>query len=159
MMNFFKQLKKQLLVLITLTFVIIIGCSCNNKKKLDSSLVTNPMTASDIDKKDGTPEITFKTTEHDFGDILSGETIKYSFKFKNTGKADLLISAVKASCGCTIPTFSKDPVKPGKEGFIDVTFDSKGIFGFQNKEITVVTNTIPNSHALYLRANVKRSLN
>ncbi|MGI6719232.1 MAG: DUF1573 domain-containing protein [Bacteroidales bacterium] len=158
MMKFFLEVKKHILVLGTLTLVLIISCSCNNKKKLDSSLITNPMTASDIDSKDGMPEITFKTTEHDFGDILTGETIKYSFKFKNTGKGDLIISAVKATCGCTIPKFSTDPVKPGGEGYIDVTFDSKGIFGFQNKSITVVTNTIPNSYNLYLRANVKRSI-
>ena len=92
--------------------------------------------------------------EHDFGKIIQGEIVTYAFKFENTGKSDLLVSAVSASCGCTATKYSKDPVAPGSDGFIQVTFISEGRKGFQNKTVTVLANTQPNKTTLRLKAVV-----
>jgi hypothetical protein len=80
-------------------------------------------------------------TSYDFGTI--GETDGYAehiFKFKNTGNAPLVISRVQASCGCTKPEWTQQPVEPGKDGVIIITFNPKGRIGNFNKTATVYTN-------------------
>ncbi|MCK9303103.1 MAG: DUF1573 domain-containing protein [Bacteroidales bacterium] len=139
-----------------LIVVFMLFTSCNNDKKLSGSLVTNPITMSGDADMSKLPVIKFYKTSHDFGDLSAGESVRYSFKFKNEGKSDLLISKAKASCGCTVAEFPKTPIKPGEENYIDVTFDAKGVIGFQNKSIEVFTNAQPNVVTLTVRANVKR---
>jgi uncharacterized protein DUF1573 len=78
------------------------------------------------------PVMTFEKTEHDFGSIKSGDKVQYIFKFKNTGEADLLISKASGSCGCTVPEFPKDPVKPGQSAEMKVSFNSAGKHGQQH---------------------------
>lgn len=85
-------------------------------------------------------EITFETTSHDFGTIKEGEEVSYSYKFRNTGNSPLLIANTIASCGCTTPSFSKEPVMPGAEGEITVAFNSKGRKGMNRKNVLVVSN-------------------
>lgn len=139
-----------------LCMVIISACTNNNSgNQLSGNLVNNPNSASgNISAKD-LPVITFVEDSHDFGTINQGEKVSYSFRFKNTGKTDLLISDVRASCGCTVGEFPKEPVKPGKENFIQVTFNSQGKVGAQNKTITVMANTQPNTHTLTIKSLIK----
>ncbi|MBX7109174.1 MAG: DUF1573 domain-containing protein [Chitinophagales bacterium] len=89
--------------------------------------------------------LTFETTEHDFGKIKEGDKVTYDFHFTNTGKTPLLISAVKASCGCTTPEWPKEPVQPGASEKIKVQYDSKGREGEFSKGIVVTANTYPNT--------------
>lgn len=77
---------------------------------------------------------------HDFGKIGEGTVATHTFKFKNTGDKPLKLTRVKASCGCTTPKWSKDEVAPGAEGFIDVSFNTRGKRGMQNKTVTVSGN-------------------
>ena len=146
---------RNLLILVTL---VIILTSCGNKKSVngvDPNMINNPATASNpnVDKTQ-LPVITFKQTEHDFGRIMEGEKVSFSFKFENTGKSALLISNVIASCGCTVPTFPKKPIQPGETEFINVQFDSKGRSGNFTKDVTVYANTIPNSTLLTIKGNI-----
>lgn len=138
-------------------FIGLIACnnSKNKEKELSTDLVKNPNTASGKIDKDKLPEISFKETEHDFGEIFQGEKVSYSFRFKNTGKSDLIISDVGASCGCTVPEYPQEPIKPGEEGSILVTFNSGNREGFQKKTVTVVSNTQPNYVHLKIKAKVK----
>lgn len=76
---------------------------------------------------------------HDFGKIPQGTPVTHEFKFTNTGKTPLVITHVQASCGCTTPAWSKDPIPPGGEGFIKATFNAASMGGF-NKTITVMAN-------------------
>lgn len=76
----------------------------------------------------------------EFPVITEGEKVTHQFKFKNTGENPLVITHARASCGCTVPAYSEDPVQPGEEGFIDVTFNSKGKTGQIQKSITVTGN-------------------
>lgn len=85
-------------------------------------------------------EITFADTKHDFGTIKEGEIVRHSYKFKNTGSSPLYIANTIASCGCTTPTFSKEPIMPGQEGEIVVEFNSKGRKGMNQKNVLVVSN-------------------
>jgi len=88
---------------------------------------------------------------------MQGETVSYPFKFRNTGKSDLVISDVSTSCGCTVPSFPKNPIHPGQDGVIKVSFNSAGKHGYQNKNIVVVANTQPNTFILKIKAEVMMS--
>ena len=139
--------------LLILCLVIVAGCKNNNAGNLLSgNLVNNPNTASGNANGKELPVITFAEESHDFGEINQGEKVSYSFRFKNTGKSDLIISDVRATCGCTVGEFPKEPVKPGKENFVQVTFNSQGKVGAQNKMITVISNTQPNTRELTIKA-------
>jgi len=93
-------------------------------------------------------EIQFDTMTHDFGTFSEKDGIvKCTFTFTNTGTAPLIIHQAVASCGCTVPSYTKDPIKPGQVGTIDVTYNGKGKFpGKFRKYITVRTN-VKNSPA------------
>ena len=99
-------------------------------------------------------EITFIETNHDFGTITQGEKVSHVFKFKNSGTNPLEITQAQPSCGCTIPQWTEDPIEPGKEGFIQVMFNSEGREGKQHKTVTVVSNTTPATHQLTFTAEV-----
>lgn len=101
------------------------------------------------------PVITFKETEFDFGDIKQGDKVEHTFEFTNTGEADLLISTARASCGCTVPEFTEEAVKPGKSGKIKVTFNSAGKKGATTKTITVVCNTANENEILTIKTNIQ----
>lgn len=132
------------------------GCGSGNGEEpaLPADLVTNPNSAEG-DKSRGTlPVIEFEETEHDFGKIIEGESVSYDFVFKNTGKSDLLIAEVSSSCGCTVPSYPKTPIRPGETGKIKVSFSSAGRRGMQSKNVVVVSNTQPNTALLTIRAQV-----
>jgi len=85
-------------------------------------------------------KMVFEDTIHHFGTIVEGEQAKCVFKFKNVGEHPLIISNASASCGCTVPTFPKEPVPPGGSGEISVTFNSNGKPGHQRKNVIVYSN-------------------
>ena len=72
-------------------------------------------------KKVKTPEITFVKLVHDYGQIEQGANGECEFEFKNTGKADLILTNCRSSCGCTVPSWPKDPIAPGKKAVIKVS--------------------------------------
>ncbi|NDV67624.1 DUF1573 domain-containing protein [Dysgonomonas sp. 25] len=95
------------------------------------------------DKKKA-PKAEFVAGTHDFGKINeSAGIVKYVFKFKNTGDAPLIVQRVQPSCGCTASDYTKEPILPGKEGSITVTFNPAGYNGAFDKKLTVFTN-VPN---------------
>jgi hypothetical protein len=85
---------------------------------------------------------------------MQGESVSYNFKFKNSGKSDLIISDVSTSCGCTVVSYPKAPVRPGQGGVIKASFNSAGKHGFQDKAIVLVANTQPNTFVLKIKAEV-----
>lgn len=78
-------------------------------------------------------------TTHDFGKIKQGTPVTHEFKFTNSGKTPLVITNVQASCGCTTPDWSKEPVMPGGQGFIKATFNAASPGAF-SKTVTVTAN-------------------
>lgn len=97
----------------------------------------------------------WESTMYNFGTIQQGEVVNYTFKFTNNGTEDLRIQSTSASCGCTVPNHTKEPVPPGGTGEIVVRFDSKGKSGQQSPVITVVANTNPKQVRLSLRGFVQ----
>ncbi len=136
-----------------LLFLVAFSACHNKQGNIPADVVTNPNTASGK-ARNNLPVIEFDKEIHDFGKLIRGEKVSYGFKFRNTGKSDLVISQVKTSCGCTVSRFPKEPVKPGEERVITVTFDSSGRKGIQNKSITVLSNCQPSTKVLRIKAKV-----
>ena len=90
----------------------------------------------------GTAEIKFNETSHDFGSFPeNAPKVTCKFKFTNTGDGPLVIHQAIASCGCTVPQYPKEPIKPGESGEITVTYNGAGKFpGHFRKSITLRTN-------------------
>lgn len=99
--------------------------------------------------------IQYEQPVYDFGTVDEGEIVKYSYKFKNIGSEPLVISNCKGSCGCTVPTWPKEPVPPGGTGEIKVEFNSKGKPGPQSKRVTVTANTTPTETFLEIKGEVR----
>ncbi|MEN2993133.1 MAG: DUF1573 domain-containing protein [Bacteroidia bacterium] len=99
-------------------------------------------------------KIRFDKMEHDFGTIREGEMVRYRFRVTNPGTVPLVITDVKPSCGCTVPAWTKEPIPPSGEGFVEVVFDSRGRSGMQLKTVTVYANTDPPTHLLRFRGEV-----
>jgi hypothetical protein len=146
---------RKILFFILIT-VLVYGCGAGNQDKnnLPADLVKTPTSASGADQGRAMPRIAFEEEVHDFGRVIEGEKITYAFKFTNDGKAELLITDVKSSCGCTVAEFTKEALKPGERGLVKITFDSSNRKGFQNKSITVISNTIPSTTVLKIKAQV-----
>ena len=129
--------------------------NANGEVMVSPDIVNNPETANgEILNKRETPKFDFADITHDFGTIKSGESVTYEFKFKNSGDKDLIISQAKGSCGCTQPEYPKDPVPPGEEGVIKVTFNSTGISGQISKNVTLIANTSPSTKVLTITGEV-----
>jgi hypothetical protein len=144
-------------LILSVSFAVISGCSQdgqNAKETLAADLVNNPNSASGKTDKGLLPVIGFEETEHDFGRIIEGESVSFNFSFKNSGKSDLIIAEVSTSCGCTVPSYPKTPIRPGDSGVVKVAFNSSGKRGYQSKNILVVTNTQPNTTELRIKAQV-----
>ena len=99
--------------------------------------------------------ISFDKDVHDFGKINEADgTVKVNFGFTNTGSLPLLIKQVHASCGCTSPSWSKEPVLPGKKGFVSATYNPKNRPGPFSKTITVVSNATTANKVLSIKGDV-----
>ena len=90
----------------------------------------------------GTADIKFEKTKHNFGLFSeSSPKVTCTFKFTNAGDGPLIIHQAIASCGCTVPQYPKEPIKPGESGQITVTYNGYGKFpGRFRKSITIRTN-------------------
>jgi len=91
-------------------------------------------------KVTGAPAIQFERLEHDFGSVYEGDEVRHTFTFTNTGDAPLVISRVKATCGCTVPSKPEEPIPAGGSASIEVAFNTKGKKDHQRKEISVFSN-------------------
>jgi hypothetical protein len=98
------------------------------------------------------PEMTFNSKEHDFGVINQGDRVDYTFEFKNTGEADLIISNARGTCGCTVPEYPKVPIKPGQTEKIKVSFNSASKKGKTGKSVFITCNTKSGKEELKIKA-------
>ncbi|HXS36917.1 MAG TPA: DUF1573 domain-containing protein [Flavipsychrobacter sp.] len=97
----------------------------------------------------------FSTESHDFGTVPEGPAAQYDFKFKNTGNEPIILQKVQPSCGCTTPSYSKDPILPGKEGIIKVSYNTQGRPNAFTKTITVVSNA--GTRVLTIKGTVEKA--
>lgn len=101
------------------------------------------------------PDISFKENVHDFGTVKEDGKVTCTFEFTNTGDMPLEIQRATASCGCTTPSFTREPVAPGQTGRIEVAYNTEGRPGNFNKTITVYSNSILHpTYSLSIRGSV-----
>lgn len=114
---------------------------------------TAPGTAPAAPVNPNAAEISFKADTHDFGTVKNGADISYEYVFTNTGKEPLIISDVQRQCGCTTPSWPKEPIPPGQTGKIKVSYDTKRT-GSVTKNVTVLSNGKTASKVLTFTINV-----
>ncbi len=132
-------MKSTLKVVIVLMLCLFVGISAEGKKK----------------KGEGTPKLKFTENVFDFGKISeNGGMVSHEFEFINIGNDNLVILDATAQCGCTRPSFTTNPVAPGKKGKIKVTYNPKGRPGSFNKDVTVRTNGSPKKVTVKIKGNV-----
>ena len=114
---------------------------------------TTPKKESELDDQPKTT-VQFEERVFDFGKMKAGDVVKHNFNFTNTGSNPLVISEAHGSCGCTIPSYPKEPIPPGGKAAIEVQFNSSGKAGMQNKTVTITANTVPPQSTINIQANV-----
>lgn len=104
-------------------------------------------------------EIKFEKTTYDFGTFSESTPVqKCTFTFTNVGEAPLIIHQAIASCGCTVPQYTKKPIAPGEKGTLSVTYNGKGRFpGHFKKSITIRTNGKPEMLRLYIEGTMEEA--
>ncbi|MDH5475618.1 MAG: DUF1573 domain-containing protein [Cyclobacteriaceae bacterium] len=156
----------------TVVGALIVLSSCGNNKEQEKKIAeleskiaaiqggattaaTPAAAAQPEEKPEGPlPVFQFTETDHDFGTINEGDVVEHTFEFTNNGEAPLIIQDAKGSCGCTVPTWSKEPIPVGGKGIITAKFNSKGKPNVQNKTVTVTANTWPKQTRLRIKAMV-----
>ena len=146
-------------LIIAAAFLFLISCKGEQDnsapaEKISPDLLNNPATANPTDAEKKLPAFEFAESTFDFGSIKSGTEITHEYHFRNSGNADLLISEASGSCGCTVPEWPKNPISPGDEGVIKVTFNSTGMSGQIAKTVTILANTIPSTKVLTISGEV-----
>jgi len=135
-------------VLIILSGIgMMLSCGSNKSSENADRNSVNDSTA--------VPEISFNTLVHDFGEITEGEKVAYVFTFTNTGTGSLVINNASASCGCTVPKYSRKPLAPGQKGTMEVVFNTSGFGGIQTKTISVQSNAKTPVVVLAVKADVR----
>jgi len=99
--------------------------------------------------------VKFAEISHNYGSIKQDTKNTKIFKFTNTGNEPLIIEDAKGSCGCTVPQYPKEPIKPGETGEIEVVYSPGKQQGAQTKTITITANTNPITTTLNISANVE----
>jgi len=133
---------------------ILLGCrSSNTSVSENDNLIINK--GLDEQEKANMTEILFENLFYNFGEVIQGETVSYTFHYKNVGNAFLIISNIETSCGCTRTIPSREPIKPGEKGKITITVDSEDKkIGEMTSYVVVTANTYPAQTMLTLHASI-----
>ena len=150
-------MKKVILSFSVLCLVAFTSCKDDAASKVKSENVAEAAqrdaTAGDL------PSISFDKVEHDFGTIPNGTPVETVFKYTNTGKSMLVVSNIKSTCGCTVPSNWTKEVAPGETGEFNVKFNGKGNGNQVTKTVTLTTNTEKGSETVKILAFVEADPN
>jgi len=146
-------MKKVIFGLSALCMLALTSCKDDAVSKINSENVAE---AAERDATAGDfAAITFDEKEHDFGTIVNGTPVETKFKYTNTGNAPLVVSNIKSTCGCTVPSdWNRDPIPPGESAEFTVKFNGKGNNQVQ-KTITLTTNTEKGTETVKIKAFVE----
>ena len=146
--------------------VTILFFSCNTDEKGGSSksafekkgqvadMIRMPVSAVDPVDTVNVAKFAFEETSFDFGTAREGKFVEHAFKFKNSGTIPLVIQDAKATCGCTVPSWPKEPIPPGGSGEINVKFNTMKKTEHQSKPVTIIANTYPSKTVLKIEGFV-----
>ena len=132
--------------------ILFLGCTNKQKESLSDAENAIPLALRPSVEKQA--KMVFDQPLVYLGRITEGDSVSYTFHFRNKGNLPLQITSVNASCGCTVPKWSKDLVQPDGKGVIKVTFDSHGKEGKVQKTITAYANTIPADNMIAFKIEV-----
>lgn len=132
------------------TVGVFIATACNNA----ADRIENSAVPASEEMMEALPEIVFESEFHDFGEISEGMVVKHTFTFTNEGEGPLIISNAQGSCGCTVPDWPRQPIAPGESADINVSFNSTGRAGKQDKRVTLTTNAVPQTKVLNITSMV-----
>lgn len=113
---------------------------------------TTPVETPKVDNPNA-PEIKFAKLVHDYGKVQKEGNGECEFMFENIGKEPLVLSDARSSCGCTVPSWTREPILPGKKGSIKVKYDTKRV-GPINKTVTVLSNAKTSSVVLRITGEI-----
>jgi hypothetical protein len=129
----------------SIVFIILIvgifSCVGNKQKNQNQPKSENTVSGQ-------MPKIEFEEEMHDFGLVKSGEILTYSFQFTNRGETDLKINKAETDCGCIEAIIAKSTIPSGEKGFIEVKFNSAGLFGKQLKTVEIQSNSKEPKHLI-----------
>jgi len=150
-------MKKVILGLSALCMVAFTSCKEDAASKIKSE---NIAVAAERDANAGDfPMVSFDKTEHDFGTIENGTPVETIFKYTNTGNSMLVVSNIKSTCGCTVPSNWTREVAPGETGEFAVKFNGKGNGNKVTKSITMTANTEKGKEVVKISAFVEKDPN
>lgn len=121
----------------------------------NADIIRNPVSADGPQDTVNVARLAFEETSFHFGEVTEGEVVSHTYAFTNTGKVPLIISDARSTCGCTVPTWPKDPIEPGESGSISVEFNTTNKQGDQRKPIIITANTYPARTTVYLQGFVR----
>jgi len=139
--------------ILSILCLFMVSCKDDPTKSIKKENVEHAQ-ERDTQIKIGGSKISFDNSEHDFGVIDEGDIVETVFTFTNAGKSELIIFSAKATCGCTVPEWPKEPIIPGGKGEIKVRFNSKGKPNKQQKNVTLATNADEGKIILVIKAQV-----
>jgi hypothetical protein len=149
-------MKKVILGLSALSMIAFTSCKDNAASKIKSE---NVAVAAERDANAGDfPVLELDKVEHDFGTIMDGTPVETKFKYTNKGNSMLVVSNIKSTCGCTVPSNYTKEVAPGETGEFTVKFNGKGN-GKVSKSLTMTTNTEKGTQSVRISAFVEKDPN
>lgn len=155
-----QQLKAILLTVLTLScFVIaLVELSGISKTAFFNKFNASESAEAAIKSTSYLPKtiIEFETMNHNFGTIKEGDVVSHAYKFKNIGNKPLVITDAKAACGCTVPSYPKEPILPETGGEIVVEFNSNGKPGHQHKGVMIYSNAQESAMQITFDAEVEK---
>ena len=141
--------------IVTLALLVVLGVTTSNAQETSKTVkkVKAKTTAVSTSKVDGAGMV-FQSETIDYGTVAYNSDGKREFVFTNNGNKPLIITNAQGSCGCTVPTYPREPIAPGAKGVIGVKYDtSRGGQAF-NKTVTLTTNAAQPTKVLTIKGNV-----
>jgi hypothetical protein len=139
-------MKKTLCIIVLIAVSTLPASAQRNRAASSQKTDTTP---SFVPTHEG-PYIVFEKQTHDYGQIVQGADGSSQFKFKNTGSEPLILANVQASCGCTSPSWPREPILPGQEAVIVIRYDTNRI-GHIGRAVTVFSNSVGGNERITLR--------
>ena len=147
-------MKKTVFIAVALIAFVVTSCKKENASTKVKTENIEAAAERDAEISKGVPAIEWDKTEHDFGTLDAGEKVETVFILTNTGEGDLVITSARGSCGCTVPEWPKDAIKPGKTAEIKVVFNSRGKKNKTTNTVTLTTNTEKGNEIVRIKAFV-----
>jgi len=153
-------------LILSITFLLLVQCQSKREERAveavktnsstisNADIIRNPITANHPKDTVNVAKMEFDATRYHFGEVKEGTIIKHIFSFTNTGKAPLIISDAKSTCGCTIPEWPKNPILAGESGAITVRFNTDQKIDHQVKPVFITANTHPSKNEVQLIGTV-----